>query len=414
MDLLTQNAGLVAPTGVAVLVAYVTLCRGFRFLRRDMKHAHYPYETREEFKNMTAEHAYEIVQYVQGLEFPFIATKVLAFALFRTYGIPSISKLLCETQQLGKVEYAGRRYADTAILITEFLGHSPTSERHNSAIARMNYLHGRYQKAGKISNDDMLFTLSLFVTEVERWARLYEWRQLSLMEICATGTYWKCIGDAMGIDFSSLRHGPDSFRDGLEFFEDIKQWAEDYEIQYMVPNKWNHQLAEETSAILLTDVPKPMKPMAKNFVKVLMDDRLRKSMMYDDPPPVYAYIIQTIFAVRKFVTIWLMPPRPYALRYDPVSPKPDPNTGRYHMSDYDGQPWYVKSTFFTRNSPTAWLRWIIGGPHPGDGKQYKSEGYKIFELGPTKLENHGIAECESTRDRLMSSDRGGCPFAFAK
>jgi hypothetical protein len=50
----------------------------------------------------------------------------------------------------------------------------------------MNYLHGRYQKAGKISNDDMLFTLSLFVTEVERWARLYEWRQLTLMEICAT------------------------------------------------------------------------------------------------------------------------------------------------------------------------------------------------------------------------------------
>jgi hypothetical protein len=84
MDLLSRNSGLVAPTGVAVLVAYVTLCRGFRFLRRDMKLAHYPYKTREEFKNMTAEHAYEIVQYVQGLEFPFIATKALAFALFRS------------------------------------------------------------------------------------------------------------------------------------------------------------------------------------------------------------------------------------------------------------------------------------------------------------------------------------------
>lgn len=60
------------------------------------------------------------------------------------------------------------------------------------------------------------------------------------------------------------------------------------------------------------------------------------------------------------------------------------------------------------------MRWIFGGPHPGDGKQYKSEGYKIFELGPTKLENHGTAECEAARDRLMSSDRGGCPFAFAK
>jgi hypothetical protein len=65
------------------------------------------------------------------------------------------------------------------------MGRSPTSERHNSAIARMNYLHSRYQKAGKISNDDMLFTLSLFITEVERWVGLYEWRNLSPMEICA-------------------------------------------------------------------------------------------------------------------------------------------------------------------------------------------------------------------------------------
>jgi hypothetical protein len=103
----------------------------------------------------------------------------------RTYGIPSISKLLCETQQLGKVEYAGRRYADTGILIIEFMGHSPTSERTNEALARMNYLHGRYQKAGKISNDDMLYTLSLFVLEVERWVGLYEWRSLTPLEICA-------------------------------------------------------------------------------------------------------------------------------------------------------------------------------------------------------------------------------------
>jgi hypothetical protein len=49
----------------------------------------------------------------------------------------------------------------------------------------MNYLHSRYQKAGKISNDDMLYTLSLFVLEVKRWVGLYEWRSLTPLEICA-------------------------------------------------------------------------------------------------------------------------------------------------------------------------------------------------------------------------------------
>ena len=103
----------------------------------------------------------------------------------RTYGIPSISRLLVETKQFSDVEFAGRRTTDTGILIGEFLERHPTSERANSAIARMNYLHGMYQKAGKITNDDMLYTLSLFILEPERWIRMYEWRSLTPMEICA-------------------------------------------------------------------------------------------------------------------------------------------------------------------------------------------------------------------------------------
>lgn len=91
---------------------------------------------------------------------------------------------MCETQQLGKVEYAGRRYVDTTILIVEFMGKEPASERACSAIARMNYLHGRYQKAGKISNDDMLYTLSLFILEVPRWVDKFEWRTLTPLEVC--------------------------------------------------------------------------------------------------------------------------------------------------------------------------------------------------------------------------------------
>ncbi|KAH8731229.1 hypothetical protein GQ44DRAFT_699548 [Phaeosphaeriaceae sp. PMI808] len=412
MDSVTQMLGPRTTTGLAVFVAYIAICRSLRFVRREHKHLHYPYKTREDFKNMTAEDAWQIVEYVQGLEFPWINTKALSFALFRTYGIPSISKLLCETQQLGKVEYAGRRFVDTSVLIIEFMGHSPTSERANSALARMNYLHNRYQKAGKISNDDMLYTLSLFILEVDRWVGLYEWRSLTLMEKCAIGTHWKSIGNAMEIDFSPLRHGPNSFRDGLEFFEDVKEWSDQYESRHMVPNKWNHQLAEETSRILITNVPGPMKPIAMNFVKTLMDDRLRKAMMYEDPPAIYPGIINFIFGIRRVLMTYCIPPRPNALRYDLVSTEPDPKTGRYFMSEYENQPWYVKSTFFTRNSPLAWFRWLIGGPYP-DGKNYKPEGYKIFEVGPEKLEGQGLTECEATKDKLMNINRGGCPFAFA-
>ena len=73
---------------------------------------------------------------------------------------------------------------------------------------------------------------------------------------------------------------------------------------------------------------------------------------------------------------------------------------------------YVKPTYFARYSPLAWVRWAVGKPYP-NGKDYKCEGYKIFEVGPKKLEGYGIDECVATRDRLLASDRGRCPFAFS-
>ncbi|KAF1364717.1 hypothetical protein EJ07DRAFT_171690 [Lizonia empirigonia] len=175
--------------------------------------------------------------------------------------------------------------------------------------------------------------------EVERWIRLWEWRSLTKMEICAFGTHWKVVGDAMGIDYSNLRHGPRSFKDGLAFFEDIKEWAEQYELEHMVPDKYNHQLAEETTRILLANAPDVLKPYGQNMVTALMDDRLRCAMMYDEPPPIYLRVVKAIFGMRKLISRWLLLPRPYALRVRPVTDNPDLKTGRYFMTEYENEPW---------------------------------------------------------------------------
>src|SRR5687767_7475550 len=101
---------------------------------------------------------------------------------------------------------ASRRYEDTSLLIGEFLIHDPREQRTADAIARMNYLHGPYLKSGKITNDDLLYTLSVFITEPISWINRFEWRQVTDLEICALGTFWKSIGDAMSIDYSDLKH----------------------------------------------------------------------------------------------------------------------------------------------------------------------------------------------------------------
>lgn len=143
----------------------------------------------------------------------------------------------------------------------------------------MNYVHAQYQKAGKISNQDLLYTLSLFIIEPPRWVEKYEWRPMTDMEVCAIATLWKSIGDAMGIQYKGLL-AHSEWADGLDFYHDISVWAEEYEEKYMVPAQSNKQTADELVPLLLFFVPKPMKKAAGHLVGVLMNERLRKAMMF--------------------------------------------------------------------------------------------------------------------------------------
>ena len=94
----------------------------------------------------------------------------------------------------------------------------------------------------------------------------------------------------MGISFKSLPHYPD-FRDGHQFFTDLQIWALNYEKRVMLPNEWNHKLANETTAILLYNLPESMKPFGKHVVSSLMDDRLRKAMMSVCSSPSFLFFL---------------------------------------------------------------------------------------------------------------------------
>lgn len=87
--------------------------------------------------------------------------------------------LTTRTSQLLSVKTGARRYVDTGVLIRDFTSFPFNSERHAKALARMNWLHSRY----KISNDDMLYTLSVFVTSPDKWLGLYDWRGLTELEV---------------------------------------------------------------------------------------------------------------------------------------------------------------------------------------------------------------------------------------
>jgi len=278
-----HHIGLTPTYLLLPLLLYLTLVALFRHQRLHQTLEHYPYTTRHSFSSMTNEHAFYIQQILGELEFPFTYEKALQFALFRTYGIPSVSKLLVQTSEFSEEATATKRYVDTTVLVSEFSGYHPHSERSIEALGRMNFIHHQYRKSGKILDDDMLYTLSLFAGEPVRWIDRYEWRKLEDFEKCAMGTFWKAIGDAMGIGYEKLKSGGkegEGWGDGLEWLQEVMEWGLEYEKQYMVPDENNRKTAEQTVAILLWGVPKAMKSYGRLAVSAIMDDRLRTAMMF--------------------------------------------------------------------------------------------------------------------------------------
>ena len=166
----------------------------------------------------------------------------------------------------------------------------PCSKRAHEAIARTKYLHANYRKTGHIIEDDMLYTLSLFALEPIRFVETYEWRELSALEKCAIGTYWKSLGDALGISYDCLPSGSrisdkgtgekmSGFQDGLHWLEEIRTWSHGYELEKMKPHCKNKQVADKTTDVLTFILPGFMKPVGLQFVSFIMDKRLRNAMM---------------------------------------------------------------------------------------------------------------------------------------
>ncbi|KAL4819538.1 hypothetical protein BDW67DRAFT_132868 [Aspergillus spinulosporus] len=394
-----------------ILAAYLLLQRSLRYRRlKRLQKVYRKYTTREEMASMTDHDAWKIQKEMLVMEFPSASLKALQFALFRTYGIPTISSLLLKTSQFSNPATSFKRYADTGALIGQFIAFEPSSERAQTAIARTKFLHVGYRNSGKILESDMLYTLSLFALEPIRFIDMFEWRSLSELEQCAIGTYWKSLGDALGISFADLPSGPHAFRDGLHFLEELRAWSLKYEEEYMKPSPSNQEVADKTMDVLVYALPRFLKPVGVKFAACVMDDRLREAMMYQPPPVVYKKIFSSLVAIRKFYLRYLALPRPNFQRIDIFTDEPN-EYGRYYVNIYEAIPYYVKPTIWNRWGPGAWVRWAMGMPLPGDeDDKYYPHGFDLEDLGPKYFEGKGRKSVAEIREVLKKERRGQAPF----
>lgn len=159
------------------------------------------------------------------------------------------------------------------------VGQAPDSERAVLSTARTRFIHSGYRSSGTIRDEDMLYTLGLFAVQPERFVQRFEWRDISDLERCAIGTFWKVAGENLGISYDNLPSGKTGFRDGIHWLEEIAAWSDEYEVHAMVPHIKNRQTADQTTAVLVYMIPKPFQHIGLKFVSYMMDDRLRKAML---------------------------------------------------------------------------------------------------------------------------------------
>lgn len=212
--------------------------------------------------------AREIYRILTTLEFPWDMNQALSLALFRTYAVPSIGRLLFETGEF--TERTQKRYDDTALLLGAMLEEGLENGDGRAALKRMNQMHAMYD----ISADDLRYVLATFVVVPMRWLDDHGWRRLTEHEKAATVHYYRDLGRHMGI------------KDVPTTWQGFGELLDSYEAEHFGFDEGARAVADATLALSATFPPADRLPvrLATGFARTLMDDRLLDALGYDHPP----------------------------------------------------------------------------------------------------------------------------------
>uniref|UniRef100_A0AAU2VI00 DUF2236 domain-containing protein n=1 Tax=Streptomyces sp. NBC_00008 TaxID=2903610 RepID=A0AAU2VI00_9ACTN len=242
----------------------------------------------------------EIYRITATYEFPWDITRALELALYRTYAVPGIGRLLSETAEL--TARSQKRYDDTALLLDAVVEHGFDSVPGRTAIRRINQMHRGYD----ISDDDMRYVLCTFVVTPKRWLDTYGWRRLSGHEKAACAAYYRTLGAHMGI------------KDLPHTYEDFERTLDAYEKEHFGWDEGAREVSDATLALMASWYPRPLARVVRGASLALLDDSLLRAFRYERPGPVARGLTRGALRLRARA-VRLLPPRatPHYARQNP-------------------------------------------------------------------------------------------------
>ncbi|CAN9177907.1 unnamed protein product [Alternaria alternata] len=397
---------------VGVALIYLALVRWLRYKRMDRIASPFANGKRP-LSSMTTQEAFEIMVQLQALEFPYAMNKARSVALLKAGGIPTMSKLFAVTGQ-NNIRNAGRRAVDTEILLRESQTQPRDSERYMDAVARMNYLHARYRKAGKILDADLLHTLGDGALEILHIIDKEEWRELSDVEKCAVGIFHRNLGEDLEIPFTPLKSFKSGWQDGSHFVTELIEWTKGYEKEVAKPTATGDQYVRVYVDSATNKMGKRVTGFTRRVVGSDLDNTMRTSLCIEAPGPFIYALLFAIRNTRKILLRFLMLPRPEFLAYHSVPFVPNAE-GLYNFSHGGFQPWYVRPSLWSTWSPGAALLRMFGARKPGSkGDRYKPTGYDLKTIGPPPQEGKGSEEMRAAVEFMKGRGTGECPFSGMK
>ncbi|MFJ9821655.1 oxygenase MpaB family protein [Streptomyces sp. NPDC101151] len=282
------------------------------------------YERLEQIRRMDpVRDALEIYRLSVAFEFPWDYTRALELALYRTYAVPAIGRLLARTAEL--TERTQKRYDDTALLLDAIVEHGFDAEEGRTAIRRINRMHRSYD----IGDDDMRYVLSTFVVVPRRWIDTYGWRRLSRHEIVATTEYYRTLGRYLGIP-------------GIpETYEEFEAFLDAYEEANFAWDEQARRVSDATLGLMASWYPRPLAPLLRTATLALLDESLLRTFRYEPPTRAASALVRRAVRTRGRLVRLLAPRRtphfarqnweikgyPKGYRLPDLGTRPVPGTG---------------------------------------------------------------------------------------